>query len=132
MLTQPASFVLASFRGAAYGRELSESGVGEGVFPIGKIHVKVERSTRSAVCTFSAIHSLRPCPWNGASQGEEPVLADSGREGEITAGVGRVRSLACLSILQKRLLLFQTCHNSFPRPTNVLAASVPDRLGLSR
>ena len=27
----------------------------------------------------------------GASLGEEAVLADSGREGEIVAGVGRVR-----------------------------------------
>jgi hypothetical protein len=27
----------------------------------------------------------------GASLGKEAVLADSGREGEITAGVGRVR-----------------------------------------
>ena len=40
-----------------------------------------------------------------ASQGEESVLADSGREGEITAGVGRVRSLAFLSILHAVLLL---------------------------
>ena len=32
--------------------------------------------------------------------GEETVLADSGREGEIVAGVGRVRSLAFLSILR--------------------------------
>ena len=35
----------------------------------------------------------------GASQGEEAVLADSGRAGEITARVGRVRSPAFLSIL---------------------------------
>jgi hypothetical protein len=32
--------------------------------------------------------------------GEETVLADSGREGEIAARVGRVRSLAFLSILR--------------------------------
>jgi hypothetical protein len=132
MLKQPASFVLASFRPSTLNRSFSEVGNTGGVFPIAKIHVKGEQSTRSAVCTSSAIHSLGPCPRNGASQGEEPVLADSGREGEITAGVGRVRRLACLSILRKRLLVFQTCHNSFPRPTNVLAASVPDRLGLSR
>jgi len=42
---------------------------------------------------------LRPCLGQGASQGEESVLADSGREGEITARVGRVRSLAFSSIL---------------------------------
>jgi len=39
----------------------------------------------------SVIHSLRPCLRNGASLGEEVVLATSGRAGEITAGVGRVR-----------------------------------------
>ena len=31
---------------------------------------------------------LRPCPRNGASNGEGAVLADSGWEGEIAAGVG--------------------------------------------
>jgi hypothetical protein len=45
-------------------------------------------------------HSLRPCLGKGASLGEEAVLADSGREGEVVAGVGRVRSLAFLSILR--------------------------------
>jgi len=35
----------------------------------------------------------------GVSQGKESVLSDSGRAGEITAGVRRVRSLAFLSIL---------------------------------
>ena len=45
-------------------------------------------------------HSLRPCFGESASLGEEAVLADSGREGEIVAGVERVRSLAFLSILR--------------------------------
>ena len=53
--------------------------------------------------------SLRPCPGQGASQGEEAVLADSGREGEVAAGVGRVRRLDFLSILRGRVLLSQTC-----------------------
>ena len=44
--------------------------------------------------------SLRPCLGQGASQGKESVLADSGRAGEITARVGRVGSLDILSILQ--------------------------------
>jgi len=44
---------------------------------------------------------LRPCLRNSASLGEEAVLADSGRAGEVSAGVGRVRKLAFLSILQK-------------------------------
>jgi hypothetical protein len=43
---------------------------------------------------------MQPCLGQGASQGEESVLADSGREGEITAGVGWVRCLNCLSILR--------------------------------
>ncbi len=46
---------------------------------------------------------LRPCLGKGASQGKESVLADSGREGEITARVGRVRYLAFLSILRECL-----------------------------
>ena len=45
--------------------------------------------------------SLRPCLGQGASQGEESVLADSGRAGEISAGVGRVGSLAFFSNLLK-------------------------------
>ena len=44
-------------------------------------------------------HSLWPCQGQGASQGEESVLADSGRAGEITARVGRVRSLDFLNSL---------------------------------
>ena len=48
---------------------------------------------------------LRPCLGQGAFLGEEAVLADSGRAGDVTAGVGRVRSLTCLSILIRSLLL---------------------------
>ncbi len=33
----------------------------EGVFPFANTHCKGERPTRSAVCTSSALHSLRPC-----------------------------------------------------------------------
>jgi hypothetical protein len=43
---------------------------------------------------------LRPRLGQGASLGKESVLADSGREGEIAAKVGRVRSLVFLSILR--------------------------------
>ena len=65
---------------------------------------------------------LRPCPRNGASRGEESVLADSGREGEIPAGVGWVRSLDFLSILERdtfvishvRVLDFVEIKNRFP------------------
>ena len=67
---------------------------------------------------------LRPCLGQGASLGEEAVLADSGRAGEVAARVGWVRSLAFLSILRDVLLLPQTCRPSkfccakivFPQP----------------
>ena len=45
--------------------------------------------------------SLRLCLRNGASLDEEAVLADSGRAGEIAAGVGWVRSPDFLSILRE-------------------------------
>jgi len=41
---------------------------------------------------------MRSCLRQGASLVGGSVSADSGREGEITAGVGRVRLLNCLSI----------------------------------
>ena len=44
---------------------------------------------------------LRPCLEQGASLGEETVLTDSGWVGEITAWVGRVRSLTFLSSLPR-------------------------------
>jgi hypothetical protein len=47
-----------------------------------------ERPARSAVWISSSLHAQRPCWGQGASQGEESVLAGSGREGEITAGIG--------------------------------------------
>jgi hypothetical protein len=46
--------------------------------------------------------SLRPCLRQGASLGEEAVLADSGRAGEVAAGAGRVRMTAILSILREQ------------------------------
>jgi hypothetical protein len=52
--------------------------------------------------------SLRPYLGQGASLGEEAVLADSGRGGEVSARVGRVRSLAFLSIPQSCVILSQT------------------------
>ena len=64
---------------------------------------------RSAfIVQSSVVRSLRPCPRNGAAQGKESALADSGWAGEVAAGVGRVRSLAFLSILCGGLLLPQT------------------------
>ena len=48
---------------------------------------------------------MRPCLGQGASQGEEAVLADSGREGEIVAGVGWVRTATPLNILREGCLV---------------------------
>ena len=97
--------VLASFRPSTLRRSFAEVGTAVGAFPFAKTHCKGERPTRSAVCTSSVLHSLQPCWGQGASLGEESVLADSGRAGEIIAGVGRVRSLACLSTLQEYSLV---------------------------
>ena len=60
---------------------------------------------------------LRPCPRNGVFLGKEAVLADSGREGEVVAGVGWVRSLAILSILRVvRIIFLRQIPSSF-RPS---------------
>jgi hypothetical protein len=64
---------------------------------------------------------LRPCLGQGASLGEEAVLADSGRAGEVSAWVGRVRRLAFLSILRDFILLFLKLRPlNFHRATTVL------------
>jgi hypothetical protein len=67
---------------------------------------------------------LRPCLGQGASLGEEAALADSGREGEITARVGRVRSLVFLSILLK----IQALSPSYPSQHRVAQNRVFPRL----
>ena len=84
LLKKSASIVLASFRPSTLRRSFSEIGSTGGAFPFAKIHSKDERPTRSAVCTSSALHSLRPCLGQGASR---------------RARVGRVRSLAFLNSL---------------------------------
>ena len=101
MLKKPAGCVLAALKGST----LSSSDVGNtrGDFPFAKIHWKGERPTRSAVCTSSGIHLLRPCLRKGASLGKEAVLAASGWAGVVAARVGRMRRLNCLSILQQLL-----------------------------
>ena len=102
MLKKSASVVLASFRPSTLRKNSSEVGNTVGAFPFAKIYCEGERSTRSAVGTSSGLHSLGPCLGQGASQGEEAVLADSGRAGEIFVRVGRVRSLVFLRILRER------------------------------
>jgi len=97
--------VLTSLRSSTLRRSFSEIGSTGGAFPFAKIHWKGERPTRSAVCTSSPLRSLRHCLGQGVSLGEEAVMADSGRAGEVAARVGRVRSLAFLSILRGVLLL---------------------------
>jgi len=61
MLKKAASSVLASFRTSTVRRSSSETGSTVGVFSFAKIHSLGERPTRSAVCTSSVLHSLRPC-----------------------------------------------------------------------
>ena len=61
MLKEAASVVLASFRPSTSRRSFSEVGYAGGAFPFAKTHCKGERPTQSAVCTSSALHSLRPC-----------------------------------------------------------------------
>jgi hypothetical protein len=61
MLEKSASSVLASFRPSTLTRTPSEVGNPVGAFPFAKTHSRGERPTRSAVCTSSGLHSLRPC-----------------------------------------------------------------------
>ena len=75
--------------------------------------MKAVKSSLNLDLDLSLPHSLRPCPRNGASW---------------RAGVGRVRNLACLSILCENALVvldmwtleFSPCHNSFSQPANGL------------
>jgi hypothetical protein len=53
--------VLASFRPSTLKGSPSDVGNTGGALPFAKIHTKGERPTRSAVCTSSDLHSLRPC-----------------------------------------------------------------------
>lgn len=78
----------------------TEGGNAGGGFPFAKIHDIGERHHEVRSVPPPDLRLLRPCLEQGASQGEESVLADSGWEGEITARVVRVRRLAFLSILQ--------------------------------
>jgi len=63
MLKHAASVVLASLKASTWKHNPSE-----GFYPFPKNHYIGERLTRSAVCTSSAIHSLRPCLGQGASR----------------------------------------------------------------
>jgi hypothetical protein len=79
----------------------------KGVSPFAKIHSRGERHTRSAVYTSSPLRSLRPC---------------LGQDAPRRAWVGRVRSLAFLSILRGYYFLVPDvqalqvllCRNDFP------------------
>ena len=61
LFKKSASFVLASLKGSTLRRSFSEVGSTVGAFPFAKTNCKGERPTRSAVCTSSPLHSLRPC-----------------------------------------------------------------------
>src|SRR5580765_788018 len=84
MLKKSASGVLASLRPSTLRRGYSEVRNTVGAFPFANIHCMGKRPTRSAVCTSSALRSLRPCLGQGASW---------------RARVGWVRRTAFLSIL---------------------------------
>ena len=64
MLQKPSSGVLTSLKASTVRISFSEVGGAGGGFPFAKIYSRGERPTRSAVCTSSAFHSLRPC-WAG-------------------------------------------------------------------
>ena len=67
----------------------------------GLIRAILETTYTSKLGRIIVAHSLRSCLGPGASQGEESVSANSGREGEITARVEQVRRLDFLSILRE-------------------------------
>jgi len=89
MLKQSASSVLASFRSSTESQPPHHSAARTDV-------VLLIRRTVRPRGYVSGLHSLRPCLGKGASW---------------RAGVGRVRSLNCLSILlnYSPLILFLTC-----------------------
>src|SRR5689334_16234682 len=70
--------VLASLRPSTVRRGFSEVENTVGASSFARTHRKGERPTRSAVCTSSDTRSQRPYLGEGASLGEEAVLADSG------------------------------------------------------
>jgi outer membrane lipoprotein-sorting protein len=67
-------FVLVSHKPSTLRRDFSESGNTVGGLPFAKIHSRGERPTRSAVCTSSALRSLRPCWTNFLSILRDRVL----------------------------------------------------------
>src|SRR5262245_6871426 len=95
MAKNPASIVLASSRPSTLKKRFSDIGNIGRVFPLAKVYPIGERRTRSAVCTSPGLRSLWFCLGQGASLGEEAVLADSGRTDEVDVGVGWVRRMAC-------------------------------------
>ena len=103
MLKKAASIVLASTRSSTGTRPPHHSAARTDV-------VLLVRRTVRPRGYASGLYSLRPCLGQGSSLGEEAVLADSGREGEIVAEVGRVRCLAFLSLLRNTPLSSDDTH----------------------
>jgi hypothetical protein len=64
---------------------------------------------RSGICLIASLHAVALPGTRGPCKGEESVFANLGREGEIAAGIGKVRSLALLSNLRDIYLLSMTC-----------------------
>ena len=103
MLKKAASIVLASYTPSTETRPPHHSAARTDV-------VLLIRRTVRPRGYASGLYSLRPCLGQGSSLGEEAVLADSGREGEIVAEVGRVRCLAFLSLLRNTPLSSDDTH----------------------
>jgi hypothetical protein len=88
--------------------EETTSELGRIISIVGRAQSRIDQAT-----IFGAIKKLlRPCLGQGAFQGEEAVLAESGQAGEVNARVGWVRSLAFLSSLLKSSVLPLSCHSS--------------------
>ena len=65
--------------------------------------------------------------WAGASLGEEAVLADSGRAGQVAARVGRGRSMAFLNLPRGRVLSSQTCGRLDSRQASIVVSQPASR-----
>ena len=97
-----------------------------GTYLFAKLTVRANVHTKCVVCASSPLLSLRPCLGQGASLGEEVVLADSGRAGIVADRAGP-RGLALLGILRgcssvvrdEGTVAFSLCAMVFPQPARM-------------
>src|SRR4029079_5734894 len=117
MLKKPASGVLSSQKSSTGTRPPHHSAARTDV-------VLLIRRTVRPRGDASSHPSLRACWGQGVSLGEEAVLADSGRAGEIGDRAGRVRSLDFLSILFRVRCPFLDSASSWPIEFQLLGSSI--------